>query len=76
QILTGQVPFHEIFNDMTAMLMILEGKRPSQPLWCSGTTALESLWELLQNCWEGKAEMRPTAGKIVQRLIGPEIRAT
>jgi hypothetical protein len=76
QILTGQVPFHEIFNDMTVMFMIVEGKRPSQPLGCSGTTALESLWELLQNCWEGKAEMRPTTGKIVQRLIGPGIRAT
>jgi hypothetical protein len=43
---------------------------------CSGTTALDSLWELLQNCWEGKAEMRPTAPQIVERLVGSLIRAT
>jgi serine/threonine protein kinase len=76
QILTGKVPFHELPNDMTVMFSVAEGKRPSQPLSCSGTTALESLWELLQSCWEGKAEMRPAAPQIVQRLVGPRIGAT
>ncbi|KAJ7828965.1 kinase-like domain-containing protein, partial [Mycena leptocephala] len=76
EILTGKVPFHELPNDMTVMFSVAEGKRPSQPLSCSGTTALESLWELLQSCWEGKAEMRPAAPQIVQRLVGPRIGAT
>lgn len=73
--LTGKVPFHELPNDMTVMFSVAEGKCPSQPLSCSGTTGLESLWELLQNCWEGKAEMRPAAPQIVQRLVGPRIGA-
>ncbi|KAJ7898110.1 kinase-like domain-containing protein [Mycena leptocephala] len=44
---------------------------PPRPMLCS-----DSLWELLQNCWVGNAEMRPTAPQIVERLEGPSIRAT
>jgi hypothetical protein len=36
---------------------------------------LDSLWELLNNCWEGKAEMRPMAPQIVKWLEGPLIAA-
>jgi hypothetical protein len=36
---------------------------------------LDSLWELLNNCWEGRAEMRPTAPQIVEQLEGPSIQA-
>ncbi|KAJ7916512.1 kinase-like domain-containing protein, partial [Mycena leptocephala] len=75
EILTGKVPFHEFLNDMTVILQIIEGKRPTRPVSCSGIPALESLWELLQNCWEDRAEMRPTAPQIVKQLIGPLIRA-
>ncbi|KAJ7113530.1 kinase-like domain-containing protein, partial [Mycena epipterygia] len=68
EILTGQVPFHEFPNDMTVMFHVLDGKRPSQPSSCSGTPALDSIWELLQDCWQEKPDMRPTAVEIVERL--------
>jgi hypothetical protein len=42
---------------------------------CTGTTVLDSLWELLNNCWEGRVEMRPTALQIVKQLEGPLIAA-
>ncbi|KAJ7113408.1 kinase-like domain-containing protein, partial [Mycena epipterygia] len=54
EILTGKVPFHEFPNDMTVMFQVLDGKRPSQPCSCSGTTAFDGLWELLQDCWKGR----------------------
>ncbi|KAJ7047351.1 kinase-like domain-containing protein [Mycena alexandri] len=76
EILTGDVPFHDIKNDMAVMLQVLQGERPSQPTECSGTRELDNLWELLQNCWHGEAERRPSASEIVQRLIGPSIWAT
>ncbi|KAJ6484886.1 hypothetical protein C8R45DRAFT_789640, partial [Mycena sanguinolenta] len=66
----GQRPFHDL-NDMAVMFHILEGKRPPRPMSCS-----DSLWELLQNCWAGNKEMRPTAPQIVKLLEGPSIRAT
>ncbi|KAJ6598279.1 kinase-like domain-containing protein [Mycena vulgaris] len=76
EILTGKVPFHEFPNDMAVMLKVLGGQRPSKPISCSGTTPLDGLWELLQDCWREKSDARPTAIQIVERLVGPLIRAT
>ncbi|KAJ7804374.1 kinase-like domain-containing protein [Mycena leptocephala] len=63
------------YEDTAVMFAVIEGKRPLQPMSCTGTTVLDSLWELLNNCWEGRAEMRPTAPQIVERLEDPSIQA-
>ncbi|KAJ6598287.1 kinase-like domain-containing protein [Mycena vulgaris] len=76
EILTGKVPFHEIPNDMAVMLKVLNGQRPPQPISCSGTTPLDSLWKLLQDCWREKSDTRPVAVQIVEWLVGPLIQAT
>ncbi|KAJ7113481.1 kinase-like domain-containing protein, partial [Mycena epipterygia] len=64
EIFTGKVPFHEFPNDMVVMLQVIDGKRPLQPSSCSGTAALDSLWELLQDCWKEAPDKRPTAVQI------------
>ncbi|KAJ7113487.1 hypothetical protein C8R44DRAFT_855934 [Mycena epipterygia] len=71
-----EVPFHEFPNDMTVMFHVLDGKRPLQPSSCSGTPALDSLWELLEDCWKETPDKRPTAAQIVERLKSPLIQAT
>ncbi|KAJ7130862.1 kinase-like domain-containing protein, partial [Mycena filopes] len=76
EILTGNVPFHEERNDMAVMFRVLDGARPPRPASCTGTQQLDSLWELLQSCWEAKPEDRPVASQIVQQLQGPLIQAT
>ncbi|KAJ7088697.1 kinase-like domain-containing protein [Mycena epipterygia] len=76
EILTGKVPFYELPNDMAVMFQVAAGKRPSQPSSCSGTAALDSLWELLQDCWKDDPELRPSAIQIVERLKSPLIQAT
>ncbi|KAF8150329.1 kinase-like domain-containing protein [Mycena galopus ATCC 62051] len=79
EILTGRVPFYELPNDTAVMFSILEGKHPSGPPPVSTglcTSMLDSLWELLQNCWDGQAENRPTAHQIVQKLVRSPISAT
>jgi hypothetical protein len=73
--MTGKVPFYDFPNDMAVMFKVVEGERPSRPMSCSGTAVLDSLWELLQNCWGPRAEMRSTACQIVERLVGPSIGA-
>ncbi|KAJ7815390.1 kinase-like domain-containing protein, partial [Mycena leptocephala] len=75
EIISGTVPFAEFPNDMAVMFAVIGGKQPSRPMSCTGTTVLDSLWELLNNCWEAKAEMRPTALQIVKQLEGPLIAA-
>jgi hypothetical protein len=61
---------------MAVMFQVFDGKRPSQASSCSGTTALDRLWELLQDCWKDKPDQRPTVVQIVERLKSPAIRAT
>jgi hypothetical protein len=73
--MSGTIPFAELPNDMAVMFAVIEGKRPLRPMSCTGTTVLDSLWELLNNCWEGRAEMRPMAPQIVEQLEGPSIEA-
>ncbi|KAJ7788679.1 kinase-like domain-containing protein, partial [Mycena olivaceomarginata] len=76
EILTGKIPFHELQNDMKVMFKVAEGKRPSRPNSYSGTIAFDGLWELLQDCWKGTPNARPTSARIVQRLMAPPIQAT
>ncbi|KAJ7040670.1 kinase-like domain-containing protein, partial [Mycena alexandri] len=76
EILTEHVPFHEEKHDMVVMFQVLEGGRPSRPASCRGTPQLDSLWELLQSCWEENAQKRPKASQIIDRLVGPSIHAT
>ncbi|KAJ7485303.1 kinase-like domain-containing protein, partial [Mycena latifolia] len=68
EILTGKVPFYEVLNEMTVMFKVVEGKRPTRLISCSGTTAFDSLWDLLESCWKAKPIFRPTATQIVDRL--------
>ncbi|KAJ7489301.1 hypothetical protein FB451DRAFT_686485 [Mycena latifolia] len=75
EILTGKAPFHELPTDAAVIFAVLEGKRPSLPILCSGITELDSLWDLLETCWKDKADMRPSATQIVDWLVSPLIRA-
>ncbi|KAJ7895485.1 kinase-like domain-containing protein [Mycena olivaceomarginata] len=68
EILTGMLPFHEFANDFRIMSEVSAGKRPSRSLSCSGTIALDTLWELLQKCWDGQAKKRPTAVQVFEQL--------
>ncbi|KAJ7318997.1 kinase-like domain-containing protein [Mycena albidolilacea] len=71
EILTGQIVFPE-FHDAAVMLRVLQGTRPPRPESCSAT-ACDSLWELMQKCWEHNLHMRPTASEIVERLGGSSV---
>ncbi|KAJ7174577.1 kinase-like domain-containing protein, partial [Mycena filopes] len=75
EVWTGNTPFYEV-KEMAVMLRVLSGARPSRPASCTGTSELDALWKLLQDCWEAEAAKRPTAPKIVERLVGPSIGAT
>ncbi|KAJ7664148.1 kinase-like domain-containing protein [Mycena rosella] len=76
ELLTGNPPFREIRTESAVMLAVLKGHRPSRTPSCSGTPSLDSLWSLLQDCWEEQPAMRPTAGQIVERLLSSDIQAT
>ncbi|KAJ7301729.1 kinase-like domain-containing protein, partial [Mycena albidolilacea] len=76
EILTGKPLFYEVSNDVKVMFMVLEGLQPLRPASCEGTTALDALWNLIQDCWRKDPKERPTAALIIERLVGPLIFAT
>ncbi|KAJ7822996.1 kinase-like domain-containing protein [Mycena olivaceomarginata] len=75
ELLTGKAPFPELYTDVAVAMAVIEGRRPTHPSSCSGTSSLDALWNLLQNCWEEKPENRPTASQLVERLKGDDIQA-
>ncbi|KAJ7472388.1 kinase-like domain-containing protein [Mycena galericulata] len=76
EILTGKAPFFEIFNDAAVIFKVLGSSRPARPVSCLETPVFDALWDLIQDCWKEKLDERPTAEKIVERLVGPLIQAT
>ncbi|KAJ7015836.1 kinase-like domain-containing protein, partial [Mycena alexandri] len=76
EMLSGHIPFHDSPNDAAVMFKIIKGGHPTRPPICFGTSQLDCLWALLQDCWGGEASMRPTASQIIERLVEPSIGAT
>jgi hypothetical protein len=72
EIMTGNAPFHDL-QGLAVMFRVTMGGRPSRPMSCSAT-ALNGLWELMQQCWEQDAKAPPKAAEIVAQLVGPSIR--
>ncbi|KAJ7661734.1 kinase-like domain-containing protein, partial [Mycena olivaceomarginata] len=75
ELLTGTAPFPELHTDIAVAMAVLAGRRPSCPLSCTGTPSLDSLWNLLQKCWDEHPQNRPTASQLVQSLMGDAIQA-
>ncbi|KAF8186928.1 kinase-like domain-containing protein, partial [Mycena galopus ATCC 62051] len=65
-ILTGKAPLYEIPRDVTVLIRVLEGIRPSRPETIS---ADDKLWLLMQDCWREKSCHRPSISEIVRRLV-------
>ncbi|KAK7026357.1 kinase-like domain-containing protein, partial [Favolaschia claudopus] len=75
EIMTGTVPFRELSNDMQIMFRVLKGEHPERLPSCTGTPALDSVWELLEMCWDAEKEKRPQIDEINKRLIQAPIGA-
>lgn len=72
EIFSGDVPFATIQRDTAVMLQVKFGARParpsdSSPSWSKwGLT--ESIWSLMQDCWQEDPTMRPTVYQIIGQL--------
>ncbi|KAF8186925.1 kinase-like domain-containing protein, partial [Mycena galopus ATCC 62051] len=62
----GESSIYEIPRDVTVMIKVLEGIRPSRP---ETMPADDKLWVLMQDCWREKPCDRPSISEIVQRLV-------
>ncbi|KAF7338786.1 Kinase-like protein [Mycena sanguinolenta] len=65
ELYTGSPPFSEIKLDVTAMLCVIQGERPSQPAGMS-----QGLWQLVTSAWAAEPHTRPTIRHIVMTWPG------
>lgn len=64
KVFTGAVPFNNS-PPVTAMLAIMAGKRPPRP---THATFTDSLWSLMQRCWDQDPHMRPEVSEVSKVL--------
>jgi len=62
EIISGHLPFHKDTH-LRVVIKISEGKHPPR-----GTQFTDSLWEMLEWCWEPRPNARPSIGEILQCL--------
>ncbi|KAF5349249.1 hypothetical protein D9756_009405 [Leucocoprinus leucothites] len=70
EILTGQMPFHEVKRDISVVARVNRGIRPSKPP-SPGPTLLElsdEIWQIMQECWVDSPSERPVVKQVLERL--------
>ena len=60
--ISGHPPFHK-YTDLTVFLKVVEGERPFRE-----ARFMDSLWEMLELCWEPQPEARPSIEDVLHRL--------
>ena len=67
QAFTGAAPFADRPPQMIVYLL-LSGSRPLRP---THPTLTNSLWELMQRCWDKEPGPRPKISEVLQALLTP-----
>jgi len=66
QVFSGAIPFGDGVSSVSAMLAIVQGKRPQRP---THSTFTEDLWMLIQRCWNGDPHSRPKVSEVALQLL-------
>lgn len=64
QVLTGEQPFRDI-KPVELPYHISQGVRPEKPADAEAIGISDSLWELIQKCWDGERKRRPQIQEVV-----------
>ena len=62
--ISGNIPFHK-HADLTVFMKVMEGEHPPR-----GVRFTESLWKVLELCWEPQPNDRPSIEDVLQCLDG------
>ena len=69
EVLSGQKPF-ALLRDFVVIRKVLEGERPERPRGVRGAWFQDSVWEMLERCWEVQPKDRPSLNTVLQCLQG------
>jgi hypothetical protein len=65
QIYTGFHPFKGYINDFQVMSAVLINARPDRP---SQLKMPDEMWSLVNRCWDGNKDFRPTMQKVLEEV--------
>ena len=69
QIFTGAIPFNN-YVTIAAMLAVAKGERPPRPMH---PTFTDTLWTLMQRCWDHTPHLRPEISEALEVLLIPSV---
>ena len=69
QVLTGELPFH-VIKPQEHAYCVLHGARPDKPANAGAIGISDSLWEVMQKCWERDKVRRPRIQEVVEGISG------
>jgi hypothetical protein len=72
QVLSGLLPFHHLRFPIV-ICAILKGERPSKPPNALSFGFTDTLWELLQSCWNESVSTRPAARQLYDYLFSASL---
>jgi len=67
EVLRGEPPFTP-WGGPTPILKILRGERPKRPEGHEGQLFTDSLWGVMERCWDAQPNNRPSAKAVLLRL--------
>lgn len=67
QVLTGELPFRGIRTTELGF-SVLQGLRPDRPANSSAIGLSDSLWSVVQHCWDRNMNFRPKVAEVVTHL--------
>ncbi|KAJ8080051.1 Rho guanine nucleotide exchange factor [Marasmius tenuissimus] len=70
EIVTGQIPYHEIKRDVAVMAeKMIHYRHPSRPVSVLPESPIaDSMWTLMEECWNRDPSERPSASTILARV--------
>ncbi|THU80533.1 kinase-like protein [Dendrothele bispora CBS 962.96] len=67
EIFTGLLPFHEL-KDSAVILKVIRGQRPNRPDNTVHRQLSNSMWTIIQQCWNQEPDNRPEANVLPSRV--------
>ncbi|THU78618.1 kinase-like protein, partial [Dendrothele bispora CBS 962.96] len=65
EVFTGLIPFYEFPREVSVVIQLNEGHRPSRP--GSNSRLNDSMWAIMQECWRQGPDSRPLTNTLSER---------
>ena len=69
EVLSGLAPFFQ-YKDTVVIRKVMEGERPERPRGRRAAWFTDSLWGMLEHCWEPQPHDRPSLKVLLEHLEG------